>query len=121
MADKIIPPKRAAALGGVSLGEFMGELGKIFKRFGYSCVPDDTSKVLVNQDGTRKAVESPSGAWQLLDGQQRINALRCIFTDKGRFRRFLVDMFALRYPARRLPLGNVLTVIVGKVLDIHMA
>jgi hypothetical protein len=62
------------------------------------CRVRQPSKVLLSQDGTRKAVELPPGAWQLLDGQQRINALGCIFTDKGRFGRFLVDMFARRYP-----------------------
>lgn len=62
------------------------------------CRVRQASKVLVSQDGTRKAVESSPGAWQLLDGQQRINALGCIFTEKRRFGRFLVDMFAPRHP-----------------------
>ena len=62
------------------------------------CRVRQKSKVLVKKDDTRIAVDSPVGSWQLLDGQQRINSLGCIFTDKGHFGRFMVDMFARRYP-----------------------
>ena len=42
---------------------------------------------------TRIAEASPAGSWQLLDGQQRINALACIFTKNGDLGPFLVNMF----------------------------
>lgn len=46
--------------------------------------------------GGRKAVALQQGAWQLIDGQQRINALTTIFNGDPQFGRFLVDMTALR-------------------------
>ena len=53
-------------------------------------------KELVEKEDTRKAVDAESGSWQLLDGQQRINSLFSIFTEKGRFGRFFLDMTAER-------------------------
>ena len=46
----------------------------------------------------RTVVDARPGAWQLLDGQQRINALYCLFTDQGAFGRFLLEMTVSRVP-----------------------
>lgn len=54
--------------------------------------------VLVEAGGTRRAQEATAGTWQLLDGQQRVNALVCLFTEHGRFGRFHVDMTRKRIP-----------------------
>jgi Protein of unknown function DUF262 len=48
--------------------------------------------VLRDTGATRLAIEVGAGAWQLLDGQQRINTLVSLFTSAGRFGRFLLDM-----------------------------
>src|SRR4051812_9295825 len=56
------------------------------------------SHVLVEQDGTRRAVEAGAGTWQLVDGQQRVNALVSIFTENARFGRFFLDMTKVRVP-----------------------
>jgi hypothetical protein len=62
------------------------------------CRVRQASKVLVKKQETRIAENASPGSWQLLDGQQRINAMGCIFSDKGHYGRFMVDMFARRYP-----------------------
>lgn len=49
-------------------------------------------RVLVEKDETRIAEQVGDTTWQLLDGQQRINALVTLFSDQGCFGRFLVDM-----------------------------
>lgn len=56
------------------------------------CRLKQNTKVLEEKGSTRIAVEAPAGSWQLLDGQQRINALVSIFSDFGRFGRFFLDM-----------------------------
>jgi len=50
------------------------------------------TKVLVPAGRTRQAVDAPEGVWQLLDGQQRINAFVALFTSEGGFGRFYVNM-----------------------------
>jgi hypothetical protein len=60
------------------------------------CRVQQPAKVLIEIDGTRRATPARPGTWQLLDGQQRINALVCIFTQEGRFGRFYLDMTAKR-------------------------
>jgi hypothetical protein len=54
--------------------------------------------VLVDVGTTRRAQEATGGTWQLLDGQQRVNALVCLFTDRGLFGRFHLDMTRRRVP-----------------------
>jgi hypothetical protein len=56
------------------------------------------SHVLIERDGTRIAEEAPEGTWQLVDGQQRINALVAIFTGLGGFGRFYLDLTVRRDP-----------------------
>src|SRR4051812_42842818 len=46
----------------------------------------------------RRAVKAQAGTWQLLDGQQRVNAFVEIFTEHGRFGRFYLDMTRRRVP-----------------------
>jgi hypothetical protein len=62
------------------------------------CRVREASVVLVEQDGHRVARPADTATWQLLDGQQRINALITIFTRHGRFGRFLLHMTAAREP-----------------------
>lgn len=62
------------------------------------CRVREASVVLVERDGHRVARPADTATWQLLDGQQRINALVTIFTRHGRFGRFLLHMTAAREP-----------------------
>lgn len=43
------------------------------------CTVKHGGDVLVHRDGTRRAEEAPPGVFQLLDGQQRMNALAALF------------------------------------------
>lgn len=54
--------------------------------------------VLIERDGTRRAEEVGVGTWQLLDGQQRVNALVALFTESARFGRFYLEMTRRRVP-----------------------
>ena len=56
------------------------------------CRLRQASKALNDKPMMRETEDSPAGSYQLLDGQQRINALASIFTTKGRFGRFFLDM-----------------------------
>jgi hypothetical protein len=49
-------------------------------------------------DGRRITRTADQGTWQLLDGQQRVNALVAMFTDRGRFGRFYLNMTVRRIP-----------------------
>lgn len=51
-----------------------------------------TGKAHVMSFDDRDAVEAAEGTWQLLDGQQRINALYSIFTDLANYGRFYMLM-----------------------------
>ena len=53
----------------------------------------EASRILrVDDAGDRHVVDAAAEAWQLLDGQQRINALTSVFTDKGRYGTFYLHM-----------------------------
>lgn len=54
--------------------------------------------VLREHDGTRRAEQATAGTWQLLDGQQRVNALVSIFSEHGKFGRFYLHMLKGRVP-----------------------
>ena len=56
------------------------------------CRVKEASRVLRVDGMTRELQDAKEGAWQLLDGQQRINALFSIFTDQGAYGRFYLDM-----------------------------
>ena len=60
------------------------------------------------QVGTRRATVADHRAWQLLDGQQRINALFSIFTAQGKYGRFLLNMTAPRQPPGPPPATRLL-------------
>lgn len=60
---------------------------------------------VVRVDADRTITEADADCWQLLDGQQRINALFSIFTGEGRYGRFFLHMTARREP----PSGPVTT------------
>lgn len=48
------------------------------------------------QTGMREVRDAKPGAWQVLDGQQRINALFSVFTDQGLYGTFFVNMLMER-------------------------
>lgn len=62
------------------------------------CRVKRSSHVLVEKGDTRIAERAQAGTWQLLDGQQRVNALVAIFTGLGGFGRFLLDLTVRREP-----------------------
>lgn len=47
-------------------------------------------------DGTRRPQDARRDSWQVLDGQQRINALFSMFTDQGHYGSFLLNMLMPR-------------------------
>jgi len=51
------------------------------------------------QTGDRVVADADRGSWQLLDGQQRINALFSLFTPGSSYGRFYLHMTARREPA----------------------
>lgn len=53
-------------------------------------------QVLHVVDGRREARPGEAGGWQLLDGQQRINALFSIFTSLGQYGKFYLHLSAAR-------------------------
>lgn len=61
-----------------------------------STVRGENRELRLDADGARVEAEAADGSWQILDGQQRINALFSIFTDQGRYGRFLLDMHMSR-------------------------
>jgi hypothetical protein len=64
------------------------------------CRTAATSQIIRREDGRSEVAEAASGAWQLLDGQQRINALFTTLTsgdkDHERYGRFFLDLTAER-------------------------
>ena len=54
------------------------------------------SRVIRLEGGQRVVTEADRDAWQLLDGQQRINALFSLFTPAGRYGHFYLHMTARR-------------------------
>lgn len=64
------------------------------------CRTGATSQVIKREGGRSEVAEAEPGAWQLLDGQQRINALFTILTpgdkDHERYGRFFLDLTAER-------------------------
>lgn len=62
------------------------------------CRVAEASLVQQRQGALRRVVDATEGAWQLLDGQQRINALFCLFSRDGQYGRFLLDMTIPREP-----------------------
>lgn len=61
-----------------------------------STVREQTRELMLQADGNREEVDAAAGSWQVLDGQQRINAMFSIFTDEGKYGRFLLDMLMER-------------------------
>lgn len=53
-------------------------------------------ELVVGDDGKRTDTAATVGSFQVLDGQQRINAVFSIFTDRGHYGRFLLDMLMCR-------------------------
>jgi Protein of unknown function DUF262 len=62
------------------------------------CRVRQDAHVLRETGVTRVAEKARAGTWQLLDGQQRVNALIALFTDRARFGRFYLDMTRRRAP-----------------------
>jgi hypothetical protein len=62
------------------------------------CRVRQEAHVLRESGVTRVAEKARAGTWQLLDGQQRVNALIALFTDRARFGRFYLDMTRKRIP-----------------------
>jgi hypothetical protein len=62
------------------------------------CRVRQEAHVLRESGVTRVAEKARAGTWQLLDGQQRVNALIALFTDRARFGRFYLDMTRRRVP-----------------------
>ena len=63
------------------------------------CTVERDGSVLVKHErgGHRDRVEAPEGVYQLLDGQQRMNALESLFAQKdGRQRRYLLSAICPR-------------------------
>src|SRR5262249_40845643 len=60
------------------------------------CQVTEKSRVFRMDDEHRQVVNADSSLWQLVDGQQRINALFSIFTTKAGFGRFFLDLTARR-------------------------
>ncbi|WP_394278460.1 DUF262 domain-containing protein [Microbacterium sp.] len=61
-----------------------------------SSVREPTRELVVQADGSRAESDANAGSWQILDGQQRINAMFSIFTRHGQYGRFLLDMLVER-------------------------
>lgn len=62
------------------------------------CRVAEQSRVQRRAGAGRRVVEATKDAWQLLDGQQRINALFCLFSGQGDYGRFFLDMTVPREP-----------------------
>lgn len=65
---------------------------------------DQAREIAIGTDHQRIARDAGAGSWQILDGQQRINALLSVFTEHGRYGRFFLDVTARRpepSPAQR--------------------
>lgn len=62
------------------------------------CRVKGSSKVIRVDGPDRRQEEAAPGAWQLLDGQQRINALFSMFSDQGNYGRFYLNMTVERQP-----------------------
>lgn len=62
------------------------------------CRVAERSLIQRREGAGRRVFEATQGAWQLLDGQQRINALFCLFSGRGDYGRFFLDMTVPREP-----------------------
>lgn len=65
------------------------------------CRVPDNSSMIIRVDpatGGRQVLEAAPESWQLLDGQQLINALVSLFTNMGRYGRFYLHMTIHREP-----------------------
>ena len=61
-----------------------------------STVRQPSRELVIQPDGTRNESDAAAGSWQVLDGQQRINAMFSVFSDQGNYGRFLLDMLMER-------------------------
>jgi len=77
------------------------------------CKVTGQSRVIRLEGGDRVVAEADRDSWQLLDGQQRINALFSMFTCDGGYGRFYLHMTA----RRRAPSGPVTR---GRAQDEHV-
>ena len=64
------------------------------------CQVREQALVMRLGDSERVVVEAEAADWQLLDGQQRINALSSMLTSTGRYGRFFLHMGVERPPAK---------------------
>ncbi len=65
---------------------------------------DQAREIAAGPDQSRTARDADAGSLQILDGQQRINALVSVFTEHGHYGRFFLDVAARRpqpSPAQR--------------------
>lgn len=62
------------------------------------CRVKQASRVIRSHDAQRVVQDADPTDWQLLDGQQRINALVSMLTDKGRYGCFYLHMTMRRHP-----------------------
>lgn len=60
------------------------------------CKVHQPSEVIVREGGKRVVREARPDEWQLLDGQQRINAFYSMLTDRGTYGRFYLHMTMVR-------------------------
>ena len=61
-------------------------------------VRKESKTIRVDDSGTRHVQDANAQSWQLLDGQQRINALTSMFTAEGRYGTFFLHMTTERKP-----------------------
>lgn len=61
------------------------------------CRVKEDSRIIRTQDGQRAVEDAELSAWQLLDGQQRINALVSMLTTHGRYGCFYLHMTEPRH------------------------
>ncbi|WP_104130429.1 DUF262 domain-containing protein [Cryobacterium sp. N21] len=67
------------------------------------CRVEGASKVIRVEGGQRRVDDGDPNAWQLLDGQQRINAFFSMLTGEGQYGRFYLHMTMRREgPGARL-------------------
>jgi Protein of unknown function DUF262 len=60
------------------------------------CQVTQQAHAFQREEGGRAVMAVDPGAWQLLDGQQRINAMFSIFTGRSHYGRFFLHMYAPR-------------------------
>ena len=62
------------------------------------CRVEDTSEVIDREGGVRTVRRASAAEWQLVDGQQRINAFYSMLTGGGRYGKFYLHMTMRREP-----------------------